>query len=615
MSSFTGHSDDDDANNNNNGLTPNSNNIINAMMPNTNGQPTFDIEEFCINYNKKFKMANPVAFRDKVIEQTLAVLIAKNKPNACLVGEAGTGKTKIVEDIAQKLANNHPLLPDQLIGYTIYELPLSNIVSGSSFVGQLEQKLKDVLEFISDKKNKAILFIDEIHMLTKDSQTYAKIAQIMKPALARGDIRCIGATTSQEARGLDNDPALNRRFTRLIIDELSKEQTLEILKSMKSSLFMHYRNKIIITDEALEQVVILADQYKTVGSHRPDNAITLLDRTCGSAIIQRKLQEMQAATNQAMLQAIQSINPIPIIPSMVKSVAMKLMTGNNNKPEFDAAILDDQLKRIKGQDDILPEIIKYVKRYNSDIYEKIRPTTMLFAGPSGVGKSEIAKIISNVLTGMPPIVLNMTEYQSAAEINRIIGAPPGYVEADSKTELPFDILSSNPYQVILLDEFEKCHPSVRGLFMSAFETGIVKTNHGTDIDFSKCMIIVTTNASHTGANMNGIGFINNTDTKRTQKQNVKELSKSIKTEILNRFSTRITFNSITKDDYRQIMIETYEINLNRIKREQPYISRKLSDTIPDDELDKMIEDTYIEEFGARPVRETIQNYIEEKIFN
>ena len=190
-----------------------------------------DAEELLINYNEKFKSAGPTLFRDQIVYQVCGVLIGKNKPNCVLVGPAGTGKTKIVEDLAWRLTTNDPILPDKLRGSVIYELPLSNIVSGSTLVGQMEQKLKTVMEFIQADV-KRILFIDEIHQLCGDQQTYGKIAQIIKPFLARGEIRVIGATTSQEAGMLLDDPALNRRFSRIIVDEFTQSQTIEVLKSI-----------------------------------------------------------------------------------------------------------------------------------------------------------------------------------------------------------------------------------------------------------------------------------------------------------------------------------------------------------------------------------------------
>lgn len=582
-------------------------------IPNINNAGQFDINEFCINYNKKFATAGKAPFRETVVEQTLSIMIAKNKPNALLVGPAGTGKTKIVEDIAFRLAANDPVLPDALRGATIWELPLSNIVSGSMFVGQLEEKVNDIIAYFADKSNNAILFIDEIHMLAGDSQTYAKIAQILKPALARGDIRCIGATTTQEVGDIESDPAFNRRFTRLIVDELTPEQTLEILKSIRGQLFIHYNVtpafQITITDAALEQVVYIADQYKTAGSHRPDNAITLLDRTCGDAIVQRKVMEEQAKNDPVLLNAIKANSTIPITDKMVKKVAMKLATGNSKKAPVDENALRNALSRIKGQDEHIDRIIKNVKKYDSDLYPKKKPTTLLFAGPSGVGKTEVAKIISDYLTGLKPIILNMTEYSDPSTVNRIIGAPPGYVGSDSKRELPFDALESNPYQIIVLDEFEKCCDTVRGLFMSAFEEGSIKTNNGKEIDFSKSLIIATTNAGHTDK-AKSISFASSV---KSVAGEVNELSKTIKVELLNRFTDRITFNTLNKDIYREIIVNCYHRDLARLQTEQPYMAAKLPADIPDADLDKIVKDTYIEDFGARPANTAVQNYIEDTL--
>ena len=233
--------------------------------PDQDYEDAFIPEDYLINYNKEYINSEPVLFRDSVIQQTLSCLIGKFKPNALLVGAAGVGKTKIVEDLARRIAVQDTLIPDQLKGYTVWELPLSNIVSGSALVGAVELKTKKVLEFAQNPDNKVILFIDEIHMLIGESQTYDKIAQIMKPALARGNMKVIGATTLQEAQNLMDDPAFNRRFTRLIVDELSPDQTKEILKQMMIPMFNHYEHRVAINDKVIEEIVAVADEYKTVG--------------------------------------------------------------------------------------------------------------------------------------------------------------------------------------------------------------------------------------------------------------------------------------------------------------------------------------------------------------
>ncbi len=413
----------------------------------------FDMNEYLINYNDLFKDEAPTLFRDSLIQQTISCMIGKFKPNALLVGPAGVGKTKIVEDIARRIANNDPLIPKNLRDYTIWELPLSNIVSGSGLVGDVERKTKAVLEYAQNPDNKVILFIDEIHMLAEGNQTYDKIAQLMKPALARGNMKVIGATTLQESQCLFNDPAFNRRFTRLIVDELSKEQIVEILIHMADEMVRHYNHIIDLDAQVLREVVNVADHYKTIGSHRPDNAIALLDRTMADAVLQEMLSSNKGKSKKKH-------TPKLLTEEQIKKTAMKLMTGNNEKVETDMALLKKNLEVIKGQDEILEYLIDVFERDNLNLFPRKVPLSILFAGNSGVGKTEIAKIISRTLTGMEPIILNMTEFSNSSALNRIIGAPSGFVGSESKAELPFDILESNPYQVILLDEFEKADIAV-----------------------------------------------------------------------------------------------------------------------------------------------------------
>lgn len=573
------------------------------------GNDPIDPTEYLINYNEKFKTAGYCLFRDEIVQQTLAVLIAKDKPNALLVGSAGVGKTKIAEDIAYRLATNDPLIPDKLKGYTIYELPLSNLVAGSGIVGQLEEKTKAVIDFMADPKNKAITFIDEIHTIVGESQTYEKIAQILKPALARGNIRVIGATTLQESNNLVRDPAFSRRFSRLIVDELSRSQTIEILKKSKPSFFKHYNNKVTISDDILETVAILADEYKTACSHRPDNALTLLDRTIGNAIINRKVMEEKAKNDPVMLQAIQSMPTIPITEKLIKTTAVKLMTGCNKKENLDVNSLKNKLSTIKGQDNIIEDVILRLRRNDLPFFPKNTPLSLLFAGSSGVGKTEITKIIANELTGVKPIILNMTEYHSSASINRIIGAPAGYIGSDSNAELPFDCLESNPYQVILLDEFEKCHKSVQRLFMSAFEEGYIKASNGKTIDFSKAIVIATTNAGHKD-HQNTMGFTTSSD-KSSSSETINNLSNWFDTELLNRFEAILTFNDLDVNTYREIIVNKYHDEVARIKAEKSRIT--LLDDIPDDILDKIVKETYVPSFGARPAGKAVKQYIEEQV--
>ena len=595
---------------NNNGNNMSGPTIINPAMLGSFGGPDDDDEDaaksYLIDYNEKYKQAGPTLFRDSLVRQTMSVLISKDKPNAILVGPAGTGKTKIVEDIAYRIANNDALVPDQLKGFTIYELPLSNIVAGSGIVGEIERKLKCVINFLSDKKNKTILFIDEIHMLMGDSQVYNKIAQIMKPALARGDIRVIGATTTQEYKDLMDDPAFNRRFSKLIVDELTREQTVEILSQYWGKLVQHYGNKITINPDLFQSVVHIADQYSQAGSHRPDNALTLLDRACGEAIVTRNAQEVAAKDDPALMQAFAAMPQIPITDKQVRATAIKLMTGQAKREKLDFDLLDERFAEIKGQNEAIEIITKRLKSRDKGLFPSKKPTTMLFAGASGVGKTAVSKIVAEVLTGVKPIMLNMTEYNDPASINRIIGSPAGYVGSDSKSELPFDILESNPYQVILLDEIEKCDKSVQRLFMSAFEEGYIKTSRGSTVDFSKAIIFATTNASHTtGAKNSSMGFI---DQPTTKADTTGALSHWFDVEFLNRFEEIITFNDLDKDTYRNIVAAKYEAEAKRINDENRRIN--LPETLTETELDELVEESYVPAFGARPAEKIVRKHIE-----
>lgn len=614
MHNFTGNGGD--ANNNNNGN--------NSGYPPTGGgqggMPIFgrpggpnnaiDPMEYLIDYNEKFKMEAPVMFRDEIIRQTLGVLIGKNKPNALLIGPAGTGKTKIAEDIARRLAIGDPLIPPTLSGYTIYELPLSNIVAGSGIVGDVEMKIKAVIQFMEDPSNKAILFIDEIHQLANSSTpTYQKLAQIMKPALARGSIRAIGATTNQEAKDLMDDPALNRRFSRLIVDELTQQQTIDILNSATPGFIKHYANKIRIDTSIFPTIVKLADEYRPAGAHRPDNALTLMDRAIGDTVVMRRIQEIKAQEendkgNPIPLQMLQA-NPLATLTEkQVKTTAIRLATGNSKPETLDVDAMRSALSVLKGQDDILDELVKQMKIHDMNLWPHTRPLTMLFIGPSGVGKTEATRIIAKCMTGVEPIIMDMTEYNSPASINRIIGSPAGYVGSDSHAELPFDCLESNPYQIILLDEFEKCDAAVQRLFMSAFENGWIKTSRGATVDFSKSIIIATTNAGHHVVK-HSMGFTQRNE--NTNKMDIKELSPFFDIALLNRFKLRLQFHSISRETYGQILAERYKKEVAAIKATHSRIA--LPDELDADTIEKLTEETYAEEFGARPVENTVKDYI------
>ena len=573
-----------------------------------------DVTEMLLNYNERFKDAGPTLFREEVITQTISVLIGKNKPNALLVGAAGTGKTKIVEDIARRIANDDPLIPAGLKDHIIYELPLSSLVAGAGIVGQLEQRVTALVDFICDPKNKAILFIDEIHQLTSDnSSTYEKIAQILKPALARGDMHVIGATTLQESRSFDNDPAFNRRFSRLIVDELSREQTLEILHAVRGGLVTHYKHQITVTDEVLDKVTVVADEYAKAGHHRPDNAITLLDRAMADTVLDlnKRIADATAAGDTATVAMLQGITTVPTTERRVRQVAMRLMTGHAQKENLDVEQLRNELTRIKGQDCITDKLVEALHRDDLGVFPRRTPLAWLFAGSSGVGKTEIAKIVAKELTGQPPIILNMTEFHSPASINRIIGSPAGYVGSDSNAELPFDCLESNPYRVILLDEIEKSDKSVQRLFLSAFDEGYIRTSQGKAVDFSKAVVIATTNSAKEAMATKVVGF--GTQAAPKKHSLIRELEQDFDTEFLARFSEIVGFNPLSQEVYGEIVQGRYERELALIQANLPHKAALLPAEIPDADLEAIVEETYLPSQGARPAERAVRRYIEDTL--
>ena len=572
-----------------------------------------DPTDMLINYNERFKDADVTLFRDDVIAQTMSVLIGKMKPNPLLVGSAGVGKTRIVEDIARRIANHDPTVPKSLRKKTIWELPLANVVAGAGIVGELEKRVTELVDWASDRSNKAVLFIDEIHVLMDDrSQIYSKIAQILKPALARGDMCVIGSTTLQESRSFDDDPAFKRRFSRLIVDELSTEQTTEILYRARGSFLAHYKNQVVVSDDVLDRVAQVADKHSKADQHRPDNALTLLDRTMADVLVQHQtaIANATAAGNTAMVTALTSIPAIPVTEARLVGTALRLMTGHAAKNRIDFEVVKEQLSKLKGQDSVLGDIVDLIRRDELGIFPRKSPTTMLFAGASGVGKTETAKIMAQSLTGQPPIILNMTEYHVRWSTAKIIGSPPGYIGSDSNKELPFDSLESNPHRVILLDEIEKSDKAVQRLFLSAIDEGYIKTAQGKVVDFSKAIIIATTNAARDTAGKSSIGFGSSQPSQGTL---IKALEEWFDAEFLARFSKVVAFNPIDKDVYRQVVTSSYRTERERLLVEEPRMAAHLPASIADDVLDELVDSSYVKSQGARPAVRVARNYIEDTV--
>lgn len=578
-----------------------------------------------INYNElaeegKFSKA---LFRDDEIEKTVGILSSAKKPNALLVGDAGVGKTQIVEEIANRIVNKDPIV-SEMLDRTIYELQISSLVAGKSLVGQLEQTLEDIINFASDPQNKAVLFIDEIHQLMSDrDSTSEKIAQILKPALGRAGLLVIGATTTSESTTFLRDPAFKRRFSKSIVAELTPEQTFEVMKNVRPSLQKHH--EIAIPDDVLENAVLIGDEYRQSGSHRPDTAITLVDRAMADARIERLKLKQKSKTDPVVQQFIQQ-NPQPILTNnQLKKSGMELVSGDSKYNNKQVGRLQHNLdNKIIGQYEAKEQLLNSIKRQQLNLVRRKQPISFLFAGLTGTGKTEMARQLAHAMYGSRDslIYINMSEYSSESSITRITGASDGYVGSDSKRELPFDSLESKPYQIVLLDEFEKSAKNVQRFFMQALDNGSVQSNRGVDIDFSRTIMIATTNAGVDVLSKRGIGFNQNTTlASRAETSDIVDaLQDSFDVELLNRFEHLVSFGPMSRYDYKQILAVKYNSIIKEAtenRQDLEFTPQKIElDTVDDyDFIEKLTTETYAAELNGRPAERSMRKFIEDTLLD
>lgn len=550
-------------------------------------------------------------FRDNETLALIKTLSRKKKSNALLQGDAGVGKTQLVENLAIMMANKEPLVIDMIGEYEIYELPLSNLVAGKGIVGQLEQAVKEIIEFLESQQ--AIVFIDEIHMLfdNRDTQTYSKIAQLLKPALAR-NLKTIGATTTSEGTNILKDPAINRRFSTINVPELSIEQTSQILKMLMPDYEKHHN--VVVPDsnktEIIEAIMTQSELYKKPNNHRPDTAITLMD----TAFAETRMRFNQLQTPQGMTAPAHVVTTTDIKKSAISQFQLVEITPDviqNLKTQLDANII--------GQSTIKETIVDTFARQSLGLVRQKRPNVFLFAGPTGTGKTQIAREIAKSLFGTDEslIYINMSEYSSHGDLNAIVGSPAGFVGSDDNTELPLQPLNNNPFSIVLLDEFEKAHPDVQQFFMQAFDYGKIKLKRrNEEIDTSRAVFILTTNAGAQDFNKKTIGFGATQTLSATETSTI--LEQNFKPELLNRMTHKLVFESISKDDYTKILAVKYNkivAEASELHPEYVLSPTNLDINNPDDmALLKPIADiSYNPNENGRPAEKTIQQYIESKL--
>lgn len=583
---------------------------VSVQAPTLPNDTADNVPDVLINYNEKFANAPDVLYRDDVITQLCEILIRRKKSNALLVGPAGVGKTAIVEQLAKLIATNNPSVPQSLHGFTVYELPFSALSAGNSLVGQIEQVVEQIISFATN--NDVIIFIDEIHQFFSNDSISQKIAQQFKPALARGDVKIIGATTSQESRDLYKDPAFKRRFSDCLVHELSIDQTIGIIKALAPVEQAHFDDEIIIDESIADVVVHCANKFLTT-NHRPDNAITLLDQAAARLV-------MSTAHARATMPG----HKPALLPVNVEATAKALTFGNARSNGIDFTALREDLSHIFGQDKILDRVVEHIQYRELALIPDSRPESWMFAGPSGVGKTEIARIVGKHITGTKPIIINGAEYMEPASVSKLLGSSAGYIGFDDKTEKPFDALFSNPRQVIVIDEAEKMHADVRNVFLSALDSGTIRMANSQEINISQSYIIFTTNAARDelsknvsmgfgGANCHNELIDNSTQAGRDRISHA--LGKYFVPELLGRFTWIAVFAPLSEKIFAQIVKDKYHMLATEVVQNNPHYAAYVDDTISDEDVAAITRAAYTPAEGARPARKEIMNLLNRMVYD
>ena len=557
------------------------------------------LEEFGYDITKAAKEGrlDPLVGREDEIQRVIQILGRRRKNNPMLVGDPGVGKSAIVEGIAIKIANNN--IPPVLAGKRLISLDLGSIVAGTKYRGDFEKRLKTIIKEVADNPD-VILFIDEFHTIVGAGGASGSLdaANMLKPALARGDIQCIGATTMDEFRKIvEKDGALDRRFQKIIVEHTDIKHTISILSRIKTNYEKHHN--VIYTDEAIEACVRMSERYIT-DRCLPDKAIDAMDEA-GSMV---RLQNPKKTGRVSADDVAKVISKMTGIPSgkVAESEGGKLMK------------MGQKLRsRIIGQDDAIDKVIKSIQRNRAGIKDPGRPIgTFLFFGPTGVGKTQLAKSLAEYLFDSEEnmIRLDMSEYMEKFNVSRLIGAPPGYVGFEEGGQLS-ERVRRKPYCVVLLDEIEKAHPDVFNLLLQVMDEGRLTDSNGRTVSFRNTIVIMTSNVGSRELEEYGSGVGFNTAGKNISLNRRSVVEKAIKKvfppEFINRVDEQVYFNSLSKEDIEKII----DVELKDLRHRVLEAGFEINVTPA---AKRLVADAgYDPKYGARPLKRAIQKYIEDPI--
>ncbi|MDI3473632.1 MAG: ATP-dependent Clp protease ATP-binding subunit ClpC [Thermotogaceae bacterium] len=595
--------------------------------------------EFTVDLTKLAKEGklSPVIGREKELSRIIEILGRKTKNNPILLGDPGVGKTAIVEGLAQKIVNKD--VPDYLKNKRILMLDLGRMLAGSKYRGEFEERLKNLIDEAKKQKDNVILFIDEIHTIVGAGAAEGAMdaANMLKPALARGELRCIGATTVEEYRKhIEKDKALARRFQPVLIDEPSVEDTIEILKGLKQSYEKHHN--VEITDEAIEAAAKLSSKYIT-DRFLPDKAIDLIDEAAAKIRlkksstelkeIEKKIKELEeriddltirsqykeaAEMKQELTKLKEKYNQMveknggkvskeviaEVIESWTGIPASKMMESEKEK----LLKLEDVIhERFVDQEEAVKVVADAIRKARAGIKDPNRPIgTFLFLGPTGVGKTELAKTLAEVLFGSENsmVRIDMSEYMEKHSVSRLIGSPPGYVGYEEGGQLT-EAVRRRPYSVILLDEIEKAHPEVFNVLLQVFDDGRLTDGKGNTVDFRNTVIIMTSNIA-SGTILRNLESGN--DFEKIEALVREELKHYFRPEFINRIDHVVIFKPLTKEHVKSIV----DILLKKL--ETRLKDRNLTIEATEKARDYIAEKGYDPAFGARPLKRVIEREIE-----